>query len=365
MTEDSPSPTMVDTVAPTAPGQRAADAGAPDSPDPRYELKTQLARGGMGEIWLARDRRVDRDIAIKLMRRDASRDPQAVGRFLREARVQGRLEHPSVVPVHDLGGGETAPFFAMKRLTGTTLGVVIEARFHGEREALERWTRPLLLARLIDVCLAIELAHRSGVIHRDLKPANIMLGDLGEVYVLDWGVALLGDDLDAPPPDGTALGTPGYIAPEQIDEPARTGPAADVYSLGCILFEILAGVRLHPSGLAGLASAISGRARTAPGHELPRELDALCTRATAFDPRARPSAHELARGVERYLDRPCAQVRRSNKLGLLGYVPFVPLLVWTGLHDPRTLPVPLALVATGAAITWATTRRTTSGQAAS
>ena len=321
----------------------------------RYVVGPKLGEGGMGEVLLAIDPVLGREVAIKRMR---ERSSASVERFVREACVQARLDHPAIVPVYELSeDAHGRPYLVMKRLSGKTLAELLDTP--GVPQAR-------LLRAFVEVCHAIELAHARGIVHRDLKPSNVMLGDLGEVYVLDWGVALLGDDLDAPPPDGTALGTPGYIAPEQIDEPARTGPAADIYSLGCILFEILAGVRLHPPGLAGLASAISGRARTVPGdHNLPRALDALCTHATALEPRARPTAHELARGVERYLDRPCTQVRRSNKLGLLGFVPFVPLLVWTGLHDPRTLPVPLALVATGAAITWATTRRTTSGQAAS
>src|SRR5205085_5866464 len=104
---------------------------------------------------------------------DGRPNPDAIARFLREARVQGRLEHPAIVPVHDLGGGDDAPYFAMKRLTGRTLGDVIAARDPA-------WPRRTLLARLVDVCLAVELAHQRGVIHRDLKPANIMLGDFGE-----------------------------------------------------------------------------------------------------------------------------------------------------------------------------------------
>ena len=294
----------------------------------------------MGEVLLAIDPVLGREVAIKRMR---ERSSASVERFVREACVQARLDHPAIVPVYELSeDAHGCPYLVMKRLSGQTLAELLDTP--GVPQAR-------LLRAFVEVCHAIELAHTRGIVHRDLKPSNIMLGDLGEVYVLDWGVALLGDDLDAPPPDGTALGTPGYIAPEQIEEPARTGPAADVYSLGCILFEIVAGVRLHPSGLAGLASAISGRARTAPGHDLPRVLDALCTRATAFDPRTRPTARELARGVERYLDGPRPQASRSSKLGklgLLGYLPFVPLLVWTGLRDPRELPVPLALVAVGA-----------------
>src|SRR5262245_54074407 len=120
MTDDGSAPTIPDTQAPT----HGSPSGIPKAPDPRYALRTLLGKGGMGEVWLAHDLRIDRDIAVKLMRGGGSTDPELIARFLREARVQGRLDHPSVVPVHDLGGGDTAPFFAMKRLTGTTLAEV-------------------------------------------------------------------------------------------------------------------------------------------------------------------------------------------------------------------------------------------------
>src|SRR5438552_2243942 len=127
----------------------------------RFDLGPVLGRGGMGEVRLARDLRVDREVAIKLLRGAAG--PDAVARFLREARVQARLDHPAVVPVYDVGvDDEGVPYFAMKRLTGVTLQQVLET---GD----PRWPRRQLLARFVDVCLAIELAHTRGVIHRDLK----------------------------------------------------------------------------------------------------------------------------------------------------------------------------------------------------
>src|SRR5262249_46603845 len=146
MTDDGNAPTIPDTLAPTH--GPSSPGGAPTAPDTRYALRTLLGKGGMGEVWLAHDLRIDREIAIKLMRGRGT-DSEAVARFLREARVQGRLEHPCVVPVHDLGGDEGSPFFAMKRLTGTTLADVINARDE------HKWPRRTLLARFVDVCLAI------------------------------------------------------------------------------------------------------------------------------------------------------------------------------------------------------------------
>src|SRR5262245_54230255 len=148
----------------------------------------------MGEVCLARDARVDRDVAVKVMLPAFRADPAIVARFLREARIQGRLDHPAIVPVHDLGVDRDGnPYFVMKRLTGTGLDAVLA----GGADA-NRWPRRLLLTKLVEVCLAVEFAHTRGVIHRDLKPANIMLGDFGEVYVLDWGIAKSAEDAATP-----------------------------------------------------------------------------------------------------------------------------------------------------------------------
>jgi serine/threonine-protein kinase len=307
MTDDGSAPTIPDTQAPT-PG--ASASSVPKPPDSRYLLRTLLGRGGMGEVWLAHDVRIDREIAVKLMR--GRGDPDGVARFLREARVQGRLEHPSVVPVHDLGGDETAPFFAMKRLTGTTLAEVIASRDHA------RWSRRVLLARFVEICLAIEFAHKRGVIHRDLKPANIMLGDFGETYVLDWGLAriatendegairasdLRGDSGVGQTEVGAVLGTPGYMAPEQMRGEA-IDERTDVYALGCILFEILAGQPAMPRDKTfELTLSTPCHRPLAVTPDVPPELDEVCARATASDAANRvASARELADAVQRFLD---------------------------------------------------------------
>src|ERR1043165_135078 len=128
MTDDGHSPTIPDTQAPTH--GSSLNSGPARAPDPRYGLRTLLGKGGMGEVWLAHDTRIDREIAIKMMR--GASDPDLAARFLREARVQGRLEHPAVVPVHDLGTEPNAPFFAMKRLIGTTLADVLTSHDHAK-----------------------------------------------------------------------------------------------------------------------------------------------------------------------------------------------------------------------------------------
>ena len=283
----------------------------------RYELGKELGRGGMGEVLLAQDTRITREVAIKLMRPE-QRDPASIARFFREAQIQGRLEHPSVVPVHDLGvDAHGNPYFVMKRLAGTTLADVLAQRSI-DQAVRAKWPRRQILARFVDVCLAIEFAHTRGVVHRDLKPANIMLGDYGEVYVLDWGVARVIDAGRAPgsitgpfsKPDaaqtvaGALLGTPGYMPPEQVRD-AAVGSHADVYALGCILYEILTGATALPSGMAALEVTLAAECHR-PSVRFPEvaipELDDICAQATAAAATDRPTARVLADAIQAYLD---------------------------------------------------------------
>jgi serine/threonine-protein kinase len=261
----------------------------------------------MGEVLAATDLKIGRDIAIKRMHGTPS--PRAVNRFLREARVQARLQHPAIVPVHDLGTDkEGRLFFTMKRLSGDTLA---------DRITETAEIGPLLRA-FVEVLLAIDFAHTREVVHRDLKPANIMLGEFGEVYVLDWGVARdlaerdeVGVETDASTSDplstraGAVLGTPGYMSPEQVrGEPV--GTASDIYALGAILFEILTAEPLHPRGELALMATLTGDVQSPaarrPDRAIAPELDALCLAAQAEDPDARPSAREMAERLRKYID---------------------------------------------------------------
>ena len=289
----------------------------------RYELGDVIGRGGMGEVRIARDTRIQRDVAVKLLR-SSQRDDATLGRFFREARVQGVLDHPAVVPVHDLGIDPAGnPFFVMKRLTGTTLGGVLGST---EPETVASWPRRVLLARLVDVCLAIEFAHRRGVIHRDLKPTNIMLGDYGETYVIDWGLARIASEVDAisaveplsgddlgHTAVGDLLGTPGYMSPEQA-RGERVDTHTDVFALGCVLYEILAGKPALPRGIEGIVAALAASELrpTTQVPDLPPELDDLCARATHADPAKRPTARQLADGIQAYLDGDRDTARRRD-----------------------------------------------------
>jgi eukaryotic-like serine/threonine-protein kinase len=274
----------------------------------RYRLGRRIGKGGMGEVMAARDEQVGRDVAIKRMRA-ANPSERAIARFVREASVQGRLEHPAIVPVHEIGrDDDNLPFFVMKKLAGTSLAAIVSYR--------DEATQQRMLRALVDVCLAVEFAHVRGIVHRDLKPDNIMLGDFGEVYILDWGVAkVVGEQDDFTDVDsgsgehatkaGTAIGTPGYMAPEQVRGVADIDGRADIYTLGCLLYEVLAGEPLHPRGFHGLESAVTGLdARPSQrGYDVPPELDALCVAATHKDRDQRiATARELGESVQRYLD---------------------------------------------------------------
>jgi serine/threonine protein kinase len=277
------------------------------SANERYTLGKLLGKGGMGEVIQATDAQIGRDVAIKRMRQVTE---SSTARFVREARIQGRLEHPAIVPVHELSLDEEGrPFFVMKRLTGTTLQHILET---GEAS---HHTRRSLLRAFVDVCLAVEFAHTRGVIHRDLKPSNIMLGDFGEVYVLDWGVArVVGEELPEEAQTGESspgkteagaiLGTVGYIPPEQL-RAEIVDVRADVYALGCILYEILAGATLHKIGqlTAAFEDYDARPSLRAPDRDVAPELDALCVATTQMEPEDRlASARLLGESVQRYLD---------------------------------------------------------------
>lgn len=290
----------------------------------RYGLRRVLGVGGMGEVRLCTDAWVGRDVAMKVMRIGAGSQP-ARARFVREARVQGQLEHPSVVPVYDLGKNAAGEdFFTMKRVNGLTLEEILAGLRDDVPELAATHTRRKLLHAMSQVCLAVAYAHSRGVVHRDIKPANVMLGDFGEVYVLDWGIAKIRGVADLGADGaisgeagsllqtevGALVGTPGYMSPEQArGDTDSLGPASDVYSLGAVLFELLSLQPLHRgSTVAALVASTLTQQPVAPSAwapeaGIPPELDAICLRATALAATERfESAREMHEAIERYLD---------------------------------------------------------------
>ena len=216
----------------------------PELPPDRYALIRPLGRGGMGAVYLARDQRLDRDVAIKVSNAITA-DSDLDERLRQEAQVLARLEHPGIVPVHDAGLlADGRAFYVMKLVRGRTLAEFAPT-LTGEAPVLGVFER---------IAETVAFAHASGVVHRDLNPSNIMVGGFGEVLVMDWGVAKLLDVIATPPrgrapipssatsgtASGVRIGTPGFMAPEQQrGDSLAAGPDSDVYSLGALLFWML------------------------------------------------------------------------------------------------------------------------------
>lgn len=241
------------------------------------EIKGVLGTGGMGRVELGRQPAFGREVAVKRVRPDRY-CADAVTALLRESRFTGSLEHPNIVPVHQLGlDGAGRPVLVMKRVEGASWRSLARG-FSLERN----------LDVLRHVCNAIEFAHRRGVLHRDLKLDNVMVGELGEVYVVDWGVAI---DLSAAARGHDFAGTPAYMAPEMIEPSSPLDARTDVYLLGTMLHEVLTGSVRHAGAL--MEEVIALARASAPfdyGAEVPAELAALCNASCAAAPAARPSS---------------------------------------------------------------------------
>lgn len=316
----------------------------------RYEDLGLIGVGGMGEVRRVRDEQLGRTLALKVLHAPLVHNPSVLQQFLREARATAQLQHPNIVPVHDLGRlPDGRSWFTMKEVHGRTLQEVV-TEVHAVSKSrwqtgAQGWTFRRMVGAYLSVCRAVAYAHERGVVHRDLKPGNVMVGRLGEVYVLDWGLAKLvgrGDRVaaaselqeghtargssDAPEGAGRVVGTPAYMPPEQArGELDRIGTRSDVYALGALLYQILSGrapyegsrpsAVLHqvlagpplpvgdaaPAMPLGFSSLGAGTDRPV-GPALPAELVQACGRAMAREPFQRfSSALELAELVESWL----------------------------------------------------------------
>ncbi len=315
---DDPGPGTVSTI------------GDPASPGGRFRILRPHARGGLGEIYIARDEELHREVALKQIQPHRADDAESRARFVVEAEITGGLEHPGIIPIYGLGTYDDGrPFYAMRFIKGDSLRQAIKD-FHGADAAgRDPGRRALglrqLLGRFLDACNAVAYAHSRGVLHRDLKPGNILLGPFGETLVVDWGLAKVvgrsdgssdaGERTLMPPSaselaetqPGAPMGTPAYMSPEQAAGAVdRLGPASDVYSLGAILYHLL-------TGQAPFVDRDTDRVMrrvqrgdfppprsVAPG--VPRALEAVCLKAMAREPEGRyPSPRALADDVERWL----------------------------------------------------------------
>jgi serine/threonine protein kinase len=364
-------------------GNAGEPAGAPGDPqrtEQRYAVVDEIGRGGMGAVMRANDRQIRREVAVKYLLNQA--DAAKKARFIEEAQITGQLEHPNIVPVHELGlDAEGRLYFTMKMVRGRSLKDVLDELRQGAQPGGQAewsdWSLSRLLGVLVNVCHALAYAHSRGVVHRDLKPANIMVGDFGEVYVMDWGLAKVlasatadesangaadptltagttaaGDghdsvtgsgssssagvvstdragDATALTMDGSILGTPVYMPPEQASGDIRAiDPRSDVYSLGAILYELLT---LEPpvdkSGghIAVLSRVVQGEivppakraADRARAGLIPKELAAVAMKSLALKPADRyQSAEVLRRDIELFLEGRSVSAKQDSALEL-------------------------------------------------
>ncbi|HZO16069.1 MAG TPA: serine/threonine-protein kinase, partial [Polyangiaceae bacterium] len=280
-----------------------------------FAMGRTIGEGGMGLVRAAQQRDLQREVAVKMLR---TKDSRAVSELLREARVIGALEHPNVVPVHALGrDAHGQPAIVMKRIEGTSWRDVLDAE---GREPLDRH-----LNILVQVARAMHFVHRRGVLHRDLKPDNVMLGEFGEVYIVDWGLAVaLREcavvDLRSARDVKHVAGTPQYMAPEMVVAAGELfGPPTDVYLLGATLHELLVGSPPHAGRdlRSVLAHAYESAPKSYPA-EVPAELAAIATRAMHPDPHARfPDADALAAAIDAYREHKSAiEVSREAQKSL-------------------------------------------------
>ena len=287
----------------------------------RYENLHPLGAGGAGVVYEAYDRNLDRQVALKALHADTDISDARKARFVGEARVMAKLEHPNIVPVHEINeGGTGRMYFTMKRVRGVTLQTIIEGLDRREADFVEAYPRERLIDIFQSICDAIGFAHDKGYIHRDLKPENILVGDFGEVQVMDWGLQKRvgevspadedeldsGDGLGYRTIVGTVAGTPRYMSPEQ-GRGEEVDHRSDLYSLGLILYELLT----QRSAIEGTTvEKILEKVKTpnwipprerCPDAEIPRELEAICMHCLRADKAHRyDSVMELLADIQRY-----------------------------------------------------------------
>ena len=270
--------------------------------DGDLDLKEVIGEGGMGVVHAASQTSLQRTVAVKMLQPTA-RTPKRVRDFIREARVTGVLEHPNIVPIHGLAVSEDGtPWMVMKRVIGRSWLDRIDETF-GQEDHLS-----IHLEVLLAVCNAVEAAHAQGILHRDLKPENVLVGDFGEVLLVDWGLAVAFEDppiedLPRAARNTLVVGTPRYMAPEMaVGDGKSLGPATDVYLLGATLHHILTGDTRHQGEtLMELLYQAYASESFAYGPEIPEELGQICNRACQAEPADRyPNVAEFRHALLEY-----------------------------------------------------------------
>ena len=305
----------------------------------KYVIEREIGQGGMGRVLLAFDRDLRRHVAVKVIQERYLKNRELLARFVDEAQITGQLEHPGIPPVHELAinaNGEV--FFSLKLLRGRTLKEIIRELLIGRSEVRRRFSRTKLLQFLLSVCNALHFAHEKGVLHRDVKPDNIMIGDYGEVHLLDWGLSKVVASPDEDYNTGfieqveTARseqdlhtsfdhiqGTLLYMAPEQA-QGRIVDPRADIYALGATLYETLTflpprtGATTNDLLEEARLGLIIPPSQRAPKLKIPQALEDLCMKAVEYHPDDRfETAAEFADAIQVYLDGTFEKERRRSE----------------------------------------------------
>lgn len=315
-----------------APEAVAKSVATHRQPGAHYTVERELGRGGMGAVLKVRDAALERDLAMKVHLKPGAKSRE---RFLREARITSQLDHPGIVPVHEVGATEDGrSYFTMRLVHGATLKDVIRQHAAGDAQ----WNLARCLDVFVKVCDTMAFAHSRGVVHRDLKPSNVMVGEFGAVYVVDWGLARSAGGAGSAEPsalrdaadpqftlDGDVLGTPSYMAPEQArGQSAAAGPEADVYAVGAMLYHLLAGKQPFSwpdestTSREILRRVIAGPpepiARIRP--DRPKELIAIADKAMAREPGQRyPGSAAMAADFRAFLDQRVVSAYPATRIG--------------------------------------------------
>jgi serine/threonine protein kinase/formylglycine-generating enzyme required for sulfatase activity len=364
------------------PGGSERPARPSQPPGPRYKIGELLGAGGVGLVTSALDRTIGRSVAVKTLKQGLASEPGVARRFIDEAHVTAQLEHPNIVPVYDMGWlPDGQPYYTMRIVKKQSLRDVLT---HPELKA--QWPLVRLLGAFLQVSRALAYSHASGIMHRDIKPENVLLGDFGEVYLADWGLAKAMRDeipVDIPSRSGLARaapgaeghdsssshtsGTPGYIAPEALRHEPDLDERTDLFALGVVLYELLTGV--HPFDVGGgpgaMVLATVERTPRRPRDAVPScplLLEDLCLKMLSKDKTQRPkSADDVAAEVEAFLEGAKERERRRAEASSLCERAKEPVLRFKQLESERQRMSELAKQALKQVKGWETVDRKRGG----